>query len=200
MKKLKLFGLALIASLGLSILAGAGAAQATVLCTTEDTSECTMPYSKGTAVDMSLKSGTTMALRSTGGALEATCTESAVKGKTGAETSVSVPVELSEWSWSGCGHTADAVAAGSLEIKRIEGTHNGTVTGSGNEWLFEIVAVKCTYGTGSGTDLGTLTGGAEPVLKVNAVINKLAGSFLCASTVKFEAELVVTEPHALYVI
>ena len=198
MKQLKLFVLAVGGLLCLAAFAGAGMSQATILCTTEETA-CGMSYASGTAIDLSLKSGTSMALRSTGGALEATCAGSTIKGKSGAETAGAVSIELSEWSWSSCNQTTDTLAAGSLEIKRIEGTHNGTVTGKGSEWTFELSGVKCTYGTGAGTDLGTLTGGAEPVLKANTVVNKVSGSFLCPSTIMFEAEFVVTEPHALYV-
>src|SRR5690242_12738180 len=99
MKQLKLFGLTLVAALTLSILAAAGSAQATILCTTEETA-CGMPYASGTAIDLSLKSGASMALRSTGGALEATCAGGTVKGNTAAETAAAVSIELSEWSWS----------------------------------------------------------------------------------------------------
>jgi hypothetical protein len=198
MKKLELFVLALATTLGLMVLAGAGVSQATVLCTTES-SGCIMTYPSATAIGLSLKSGTTMALKNTSGSLEATCTGGAVSGKSGAETATAIPVELSEWSWSSCSQTTDTVASGSLEVDLIKGTHNGTVTGKGTEWKFTLSGVNCTFGTGTGTDLGTLTSGAGAVLDVNAVINKTAGSFLCPSTVLLEAQFVVTEPHALYV-
>jgi hypothetical protein len=198
MKQLKLFILALSAILGLLAFAGAGASQATVLCTTEQTA-CSMPYSLGTAIDLSLTSGNSMVLRNTSGTIEDTCTGGTIKGKSGAEAATAVPVELSEWSWTSCTNTTSTVAAGSLEVDQIKGTHNGTVTGKGTEWKFILAGVECTYGTGSGTDLGTLTGGAEPVLDINAVINKIAGKFLCPSDVVLEAKFVVTEPHALYV-
>lgn len=198
MKQLKLFGLVVAAVLGSAAFAGAGMSQATVLCTTADNG-CTMTYPLGTVIDLSLKSGTTMVLRNTSGSLEDTCTGGTINGKVSAETAAAVSVALSDWNWSSCITTSDKVAAGSLEIELITGTHNGTVTGKGTEWKFTLAGGECTFGTGSGTDLGTLTGGAEPVLKVNAIVNKTAGNFLCPSDLVLEAEFVVTEPHALYV-
>lgn len=198
MKQLKLFVLAVAAVLGFAAFAGAGTSQATVLCTTADNG-CTMTYSLGTPIDLSLKTGTTMALKNTSGSLEATCSGGTIKGKVGAETASATPVGLSEWSWSSCTTTTSTVAVGSLEVDLIKGTHNGTVTGKGTEWKFTLAGVECTFGTGTGTDLGTLTSGAGAVLDVNAVVNKTAGNFLCPSTVVLEAQFVVTEPHALYV-
>lgn len=199
MKQLKIFVLAVAATLGLLVIVGAGASQATVLCTTEETA-CSMSYPKGTTVDLSLKSGTSMVLKSTGGSIEDTCSGGTVKGTSEAEAGSAVAVELSEWSWSSCSNSTSTVAAGSLELEHILGTHDGTVRGKGTEWKFILAGVECLYGFGTGTDLGTLTGGAEPVLKINTAINKTGGKFLCPTTVRLEAEYVVTEPHALYVI
>jgi hypothetical protein len=199
MKQLKMFGLVLIAALGLSILAGAGAAQATVLCTTADTAECTMLYPGGTVVNLSLKSGTTMVVEATSGSLEDTCSGATVKGTVGVEAGEAASIELSEWSWSSCTQPTTGFTAGSLDIEHIVGTQNGTVIGKGTEWTVEAFKVNCIYGLASGTDLGVLTGGAEPVLDLNAIIKKKSGSFLCPSDSVLTANLVVTEPHALYV-
>ncbi|MGN6275722.1 MAG: DUF6531 domain-containing protein, partial [Solirubrobacterales bacterium] len=62
-----------------------------------------------------------------------------------------------------------------------------------------IFGVSCTYGTGTGTTLGTLKGGEEPLLSISASVPKTAGGFLCPSTATWSAEYVVTEPHALFV-
>lgn len=171
-----------------------------ILCTTKDTPACTMSYLRGRGVDLSLKSGTSMVLKNTGGSIEATCSGGTINGLIGAEAANVVSIETSEWTWSNCSHTADTIAVGSLEIERIAETYNGTVKGKGAEWKFTIAGVECTYGLGTGIDLGTLTGGTEPRLQVNSVINKTAGGFLCPTTTVLEAEYEVTSPHALYVI
>jgi hypothetical protein len=158
----------------------------------------TVKYAAGTVVDLSLKSKTSIKTLSTGGSLEATCTESTAKGKTASETSEAISLSLETLSWGGCNQTTDTVTNGRLEIKWTSGS-NAEVIGKESQWTEVISGVGCIYGFGTGTNLGTLTGGETPVLKIAAVVSKTGGSFLCPATTVWEAEYVVTEPHALYV-
>lgn len=170
-----------------------------ILCTDALTPECTRSFSKGRPIDLSLKSGSSMRLTNAGSTI-ATCTGGTIKGSVGTESTNTVAINVSEATWSTCSQTADTISAGLLEIKHVEGTHNGAVTGKSTAGTFEIFGVSCTYGFGEGTHIGTLLSGETPMLNISTTVPRTAGGFLCPSTVGFDAEYVVTEPHALYVI
>jgi hypothetical protein len=192
MKTLKAFGLTTAAAMALMAFVGAGTAQA-ILYT--DAAK-TIPYPAGTVVDLSLKSGTTTKLTS-GGFTEATCTESTAKGKTASETGEAISISLETLTWGACNTTTDTLAKGSLEIKWTSGT-SGEVIGKKTEWTVNLRAVSCTYGFGEGTKLGTIAGGEAPVLKIEAAVKKISGSFVCPEIPTLDAEYVFTEPHAIY--
>jgi len=193
MKTLKALGIAAVAAMALTAFAGAGTAQAYLYTDAAKT----IRYSAGTVVDLSLKSGTTTKLTSEGSIL-ATCTASTAKGKTSNEIGEAVSVVIETLTWGGCNHTVDTLANGKLEIKWTSGT-SGEVIGRETQWTATIAGVSCTYGFGEGTKLGTITGGEAPLLKIEAGVKKLAGSFLCPETATLDAEYVFTEPHAIYV-
>jgi hypothetical protein len=201
MKHLKLLGPAMIAAVAL-MASAADSAQATALCTSTDTPAClgSHIYSAGTTTQLSAKSGTSFTLTASGGAMIATCTGVNLKGKTASTGSAGKAVKLNieELAWSGCPQTTHTLVNGSLSFQWVSRTHNATVEGQGTQWTLGIFGVSCTYGFGEGTDLGTLTGGKEPTLKINTTIAKSAGGFLCPSNPSLEAELPITEPHAVY--
>lgn len=126
-------------------------ASATVLCTD---SECTTVYPTGTELSFSLKSGTTSALKTTGGAAIATCTGSTVSGKTSNESGATISVSIESLAWGGCNQTTDTVATGSLSIEGFSGTENGVVSGSGSQVTFGVFGVSCTYVKGGPATLG----------------------------------------------
>jgi hypothetical protein len=200
MKHLKMLVLAAIAAMGLMAFLGAGSASATVLCTTTDTPDCSAAwdYPAKTVIDSSL---TGTAILESGSTTLDTCTGGTVKGETSTTGSSTKPVTggISQLTWAGCTNTTDTLTGGSLEVNWIEGTHNGTVSGSGSEVTVNTLGVSCVYGTGAGTHLGTLTGGSEPVLKISTTVPKISGSFICPSKASWTAEYVLTEPHALFV-
>ena len=205
MTYLKVLGIAVIAAAGFMTFVGAGSASATVLCTTTDTPKCTMPYLEGETLHLTLKSGTSMKLTS-GGSTIATCSESAMHGTLEAWTGDPTYQNILNTSgsgglsWGGCSQTTHTVNSGTLDIDWISGTHNGTVTGTLAEWTTNIFGVSCTYGFAeAGTHLGTLTGGAEPILTIATTVVKKAGGFLCPATAGLDAEYVVTAPHAVFV-
>ena len=192
-RPLKIFLLvAAFAALG---VLGAGTASATVLCTD---AACGTVYKAGTTIELNLVSGTSARLTS-GGSTIATCTGSTAKGTTSSESGTPLTGTISSLTWSGCSQTTHTVANGSLSVEWISETLNGTVTGKGSQVTVGIFGVSCTYGTGEGTHLGTLTGGEAPILKVAATVSKTAGGFLCPSTAGWDAEYLVTEPHAVFV-
>src|SRR5512147_1030470 len=99
---MKALGLGVIAAMALLGLVGAGTAQA-ILYT--DAAK-TIPYSAGTVIDLSLKSGSTTKLTDGGGFTDATCTESTVKGKVANEPGEPIVV-IETLTWGGCSQTTD---------------------------------------------------------------------------------------------
>jgi hypothetical protein len=199
MKYLKMLGLAAVAAAALTAFIGGSTASATVLCKTT-TTPCASPYAKGTTFVPTLTGSNVM--ESLGGEILATCTGTSIKVKienAGSSTStVSGPV--TEMMASNCTNPTTTIKLGSLEIHHIAGTDNGTVTGLFSEvTLAAIFGTSCTYGAGTSTDVGVLTGGASPVLKVNAIVKKTAGSFLCPAETRWTGEYKVTEPTPLYI-
>jgi hypothetical protein len=97
-----------------------------------------------------------------------------------------------------CTSPFTTITNGFLLIEWTSGA-SGTVRGKGSEMTIDgIFGVSCTWGTG--TLLGTITGGTDPNLSIKQVgLVKTAGSFLCPSTLGWDAEYTITKPHALYI-
>lgn len=144
-----------------------------------------------------------MLIKTTGGLIENTCTSLSMKGTTsnigGSSETVKATVPTEGMTFGGCANTTDVLEGGELEVHRIEGTSNGTVTARGVQVTTTLAGISCTYGFGSGTDLGRLTGGTTATLDFQAVVNKVSGSFLCPSTAIWEIRYTVTSPEPLYV-
>jgi hypothetical protein len=190
MKHLKMLGIAAIAALGLLVFVGAGTASAATLFTS---SNKISPYGAGTTISATLATGTSAALKS-GSTTIATCTSSRVHGTTSNETGATVQGNIQELEFSSCSQTTHVLANGSLSIDG-----EGNVVGVGQRVTLGIFGTSCTYGTGEGVTLGILTGGSPAVLKINALIPRTAGGFLCPSVGTWTAEYVITSPHSLYV-
>jgi hypothetical protein len=195
MKHLKMLGLAAIAAMALMAF-GAGTASATTLFTD---SAKTIHYAKGTSVSGSLTTGTSAILTDGNKNELITCTESTVSGKTTETSGKPLGGPIDQLTFNKCSGTVVVVSKGSLSIEYTSGS-NGSVSGSGSEVTVGIFGTSCTYGTGTGTKLGSITGGVEPKLNIAAVnLSKTAGGFLCPSSAGWDAEYTVTTPHALYV-
>ena len=202
MKYLKMLGLAAVAAMAVMAFFGASSASATVLCTTTTT-----PCGTGWHIDKleaSLKAGTSAKLRSTGGALEATCTKAdstVEKTVTGSSTTTATgSVSIANLAWTECAQTTDTLEGGELEVHQISGTDNGTVTAKGFRVTVVIGGLSCVYGAGTGIDLGKLTGGEDAILDIEAVVLKQSGSaFLCPSNSVWEGEYTITNHKAVYV-
>jgi len=189
MKYLKILGLASLAALSLTSIVGAGAAHATTLFT--DPAK-TIDYPAGTTLHLTLVSGTS--LQRTPG----TCTNATISATTTNTTGAAVTATLNVFARGNCSETEDTISNGSLAITYTSGS-NGEVTSSGHSFTAAIFGVSCTYGTGEGTKLGTLTGGETPILKINTTLSKVAGGFLCPGTAGWHGDFVFTSPHAVYV-
>jgi len=201
MKYLKALGLAAIAAMALTAFLGASSASATVLCTTTSN-----PCGTGWHIDhihATLVSGSTVSINATGGALEATCTESTVtveKKQTGsATTTPSVTAAASNVTWGKCSSTTDTLEGGGLEIHQIAGTHNGTITASRFHFTFVIGGISCGFSFGS-TDAGTLTGGSPAILDITATLFKEGGSFLCPADSVMKASYQITNHTSAYAV
>lgn len=201
MKCLKALGLVAMAAMALTAFLGASSASATVICTTT-TTPCGTSWHVDT-IEASLAAGTSAVTRSTGGALEGTCSGSSLSGSktvTGSATqTVVISVPKSGLIWSGCSQTTDTLAGGELEIHRITGTENGTITARGFEVTKVVAGVSCIYGTSTGHDIGVLTGGNDATMDLHGTWTKRGGSFLCPSTSIFEADYTITNHNAVYV-
>jgi hypothetical protein len=196
MKHLKMLGLVAGVAMALVALAGGGTASATTLFT--DPAKTTH-YASGTEIQTTLTKGTSAIFTGSGGEVLNTCTSSTITGKTTSTSGTLLGIVLSTFTLT-CGKTTHTVSNGVMSIEWTSGT-SGAVRGQASEVTIDgIFGVSCTYGTGTGTRLGTITGGIEAKLNIAAVgLVKTAGSFLCPSSAGWDAEYTLTKPHSLYV-
>jgi hypothetical protein len=154
MKYLKMLGLAAVAAMALMAVVGAGTASATTLAT------------KGVAVNASetieatLATGTSAILKDKNGTTNDTCTTSTVEGATVSPyTGATVGGPLNTLDFGGCSHTTDVIKPGVLSIAWTSGL-NGTVTSKEAEVTVKstVFGISAVCKTGSGVDVGTLTG------------------------------------------
>lgn len=198
MKHLKTLVLAALAAT-LLMIATAGSASATVLCSVAQNPCPAGSVWPATSMDWSLKSGTTARFTNTGNEPLDSCSGSTLKGTlfNGSSTATaSASVNTSELTWSSCSFPTTTISGGSLQIHNQTGTTNGTVTGSEfavtmNTLLFG----SCVYTVSEGTDIGTITAGSSATLTVNALVKRGSGSnVVCPETGKWTGEYKLTAP------
>jgi hypothetical protein len=114
-----------------------------------------------------------------------------------------VKIKVSEDTWNSCTFPTLSLELGSLEITNISGTSNGTMKMS-SKFRFTMNTIffgSCVYGSGTGIEFGTLTGGASGVagITVNAVLGE--GGGICCPSAKWSEHYTLTSPSgtALYV-
>jgi hypothetical protein len=191
MRHLKTLGIAAIAAMAL-MASSAVSASATTLEVEGQTTNSAVTLTASLAV------GTSTVFLNTNGEPTDTCTESHMHGTTQAPfTGASVGGPLTTLSFGKCTHTTDVLKTGSLSISHIAGTTTGTVTSAGAEVTIKdtVFGISIICKTGSGTDIGTLTGtsSGHATMDINAVLN--CGSF--SPTVKWEGSYTVTSPTGL---
>jgi hypothetical protein len=203
MKYLKILGLAAAAAVVCMALFGSSSASATVLCSVTQTTCSTANHIDH--LSLSIVKGTSMLTTSTGGASESTCTGmemTVAKKATGSASTTPVgSVATTDLKWTVCAQTAHTLGGGELEFHHIAGTDNGTVKGRG----FRITTItpvgSCIYGFGTGITLGTLTGGHNATLDINAVVERQSGSaFFCPADSIWVGQWQITNHTNVYVV
>jgi hypothetical protein len=207
MRYLKILGLAAIVVMALMAFVGASTASADVLCTTNTTPACSSGWVVKEVVS-SLTPNISFVFETTAGEELVTCTSSSISGtveKQGKGVEPEGPI--SSLSFSGCNHTVTTIANGSIKIETrisIDGggreKHTNTVTDLGSLVTVGILGVSCTYGPGANPiSLGDLTVGEPATMDVSTVVNRVSGSILCPSTVRWTASFEVTNHKGLWV-
>jgi hypothetical protein len=200
MKHVKMLGLAAVAACAMMAIAGVGTASAAgALCSTA-TNPCTSKWATGTAIDFSLKSGTTAKLVDTSNNTLDSCTTSTVKGtlEKNAGGAASAEGKIGELTWGvggSCTVTTDTILPGGLKIDS-NGAGTGKVSSNAKIEVTVNVFSSCNYGVESGAPLGTTSEGIGTgvVFTANAVAKKLNGGFLCPETTKWTGTYVLTTP------
>jgi hypothetical protein len=216
MKYLKMLGLAAIAALALTAVAGAGTASATELCTT-NVSPCPAGehYGAGTVIE---GSSTNATLTSSLG--NVVCTSSAIKGATtttgGAKLSVEGKIESLTFSgctlttpFGGTKHNCNVTAINTPYKAVVTKTTqpNGTLTvssgGSGDPGAkvdCGASVLRCQF-TSPSIALD-VTGGSPAIVhaKEEPLNRTVYEGGLCPSTSTWDATYTVTKPHALYLV
>lgn len=198
MKHLKTLALAGLATAALMALAGVGTASADELCTTTAVNNMCPAGSLITTTEESAVG--TIKLKTTGGTVLTTCSAAVRHSGTIDQGTGTRPVKKTNMSWgfAGCNGTVDTVTGGTFTAE--EGAGGGTtLTSIGVEWTTELFGVSCTYGTGTGVDLGEMnTAGEQP--EFNVTVSKLAGGALCPASAKWEGAWKLTNHNALHYI
>jgi len=176
------------AALVMLLAFGAGSASADEICTT-NTTPCTSQITTFESSGVG-----TATLETTGGTTLVSCSGKNNKG-TIQKIGSAIAIVLSIINWFECTGTVTTIKNGSLEINSSGGT-SGSVAGKETEVTVGVLGTTCTYGTGSGTTLGTINGTA---LTFNAVITKTAGSFLCPSSARYTGSEKVTNHNAVFI-
>jgi hypothetical protein len=196
MKHVKMLGLAVVAAMALMSFAAAGSASATVLCKTA-TNPCSSKWVAGTELRFALKSGTSAIWKGEFGETLKTCTGADLRGKiTNAGSSVeTVKLQITENSWTSCTVPTTTLKLGELEIHSITGSTNGTMTMKGAEFTTkDNFFGDCSYGTGTGIDLGTLTSSGTGDAVIDVAAKLLPTGLGCCPEVSWAEEFTLISP------
>jgi hypothetical protein len=154
------------------------------------------------AINVSLAPGTSALIKDETGTTVDTCTETTNEGTTVSPFTVAgkgpIGGPIKSMKIGGCTHTTDILNPGSISISWISGT-NGTVTAAGSEitTLSTVFGLSSVCKTGSGTDIGTLTGKASGQATVD-----VSGTLDCGiiGKVQWTSTYVITSPEGLGVV
>lgn len=164
--RLKTLGLAILAMALTGLTAGTASAATVAIGKVTQTTSVTLTFS--------LKPGSSVTIRTTGGLFANTCTKAHKHGATVAPFSAKrIKYTISEYWYGMCTEEPVKVdAAGSLGVEHTSGA-NGTVSSEGAEMTVPSPFGTLTCKTGAGTDIGTLTGveSGNATLDMNGVVN-----------------------------
>lgn len=202
MKYLKMLGLAAVAAMAVMAFVGAGTASADELCTKNENPCATA--NKITTIHATLTAGKTAILETTEGTVLDTCTEGTIHAVVSTQGTGVDPITgtIDALTWGSgttpCTFTTDTIKTGTLTATNSGTGTNGNVTGIGNEVTVNTgLFGSCVFTTGTGTKLGTITGGTNK-LAINTVVTKVSG--LCPSSARWTAEYTITNHTAVNVI
>jgi hypothetical protein len=192
MKYLRMLGLAAVAAMTLMAFLGAGSASAATACTT-NTSPCTAPI---TTLGASLEAGSSTVLTSTSSETLNICTSSAVHGNvTNAKKGSSATGPITTLSFTNCTKTTHVLKSGELSFN-----DSGVLVSKGWEFTITLFGVSCSFGSGMGITIGTVTGGTPGKWSIRAIFRKTFGGFLCPEEAQLTANYVVTNHTSAYVV
>jgi hypothetical protein len=204
MRYTKLIGLTSLAALVLFALWGGGSAAASVACKVDThfytayTCPAAQLWPANTVITTTLegsstvKNGSTTLSSCTGGKFTSTIVNAGSSTSTVTGSNTTVDLES-------CTSSIHTENLGSFEIHHISGTADGTVTTSGMVIGNTVFGTNCLYETGSGKDLGTLSGGSPASLSINASLNESEPrKFICPDTATWTAKWIATSPKPLY--
>jgi len=210
MKYLKMLGLAAVAACALLAVVGVGAASATTLTCAEKTPDGThheLKLCSNTQILHAVSVGKAV-LDAPFGNIECnSTTHGTITNPGSASTTASGPIPKGGLIFNECGSdTVTVLKEGSLEIHTdVEGVtdFNGTVTSIGAEVTIVHLGFHCIFGTGAGTDIGTLTGstttGKTATMHIKATIPRTGGSSgaFCGSSAPWTGTYDITTPDTL---
>jgi hypothetical protein len=192
MRYLKMLGIAAMAAMALTAVAGAGTASAeTLWTTTADGSLDTLKV--GSELNASLEAGTSAVLKDSSNTTIDTCTSSTVKGKI-ESNGTPASGKISSLTFGGCSHTTKVLTPGSLTI-----TSSGAVTSAGAEVtvVSTVFGISCIAKTGSGTSIGTLKDAPSSTGHATMTINASLPMGACG-TATWTGAYTVTSPTGLH--
>lgn len=198
MKYLKMLALTAVAAGALMAFIGAGTASATVLCsTTADPCPFAQTWPVDTTLHFTIPSGSSASLTDTAGEPIDTCSGSTVHGAITSPGSATTTVtgHIDGLTWESCTFPTKTLTMKNLEVHKINGTSNGTVTADGQSevTINTVFFGSCIYGITSGESIGDLTEGKPAVFHADAIAHKLSGSNLaCPATAKWKATYTLT--------
>jgi hypothetical protein len=186
--KVKVFGLAAVAAMAFTAFAASSAS-----ATTLEVGGVTK--NSAVSISASLASGTKTVLARTDGTLVNECSQSSLAGSTGSPfTGSTLTAVTSNLQFLICTRLFTVHKAGVVHLQFIDATR-ATVSFSQTEWTVSSPFGTLTCVTGSGVDVGTLTGVASgsATMDINAVIN--CGFLVPSATLK--GTYTVTSPSGL---
>jgi len=199
MRYIKMLGLAAVAAAALMAFVGAGSASATEL--TCNGVKCPV----GTVIHAATPAGTHAVLHPPIGAIECNSTVEGTVSDAGSPTTTAKGT-ITTLAFTPCtnGAVVTVLKKGSLELHSTGGG-NATLTSIGAEVTVQAFGFHCIFGTGAGTDIGTVTsktvGGGAATLDIAATIPRTGGTsgVFCGSTAQWTGNYTTTKPASLIV-
>ena len=104
---------------------------------------------------------------------------------------------ITKKTWN-CLFTFHTLKAGGVTVHHVTGNNRATVAMSGSEWTVVYLGFHCIFGTNN-TKIGTLTGGENATLDIEASIPRIGGSsgVFCGSTAEWTGSFEITSPSVL---